>query len=393
MTGCRLPQTAQKTSASLTRVPQWLQKGILKILTLRHGELFRKRCPSSAGTPPLWYDFAMRTLWAVALTLASAAALPAAKKGLEAYFIDVEGGQATLIVSPSGESMLIDAGWPGYNGRDAGRIAAAAKAAGVKKIDYLVVTHYHTDHVGGVPAVAEKIPVRNFVDHGASVETGKNADVLMNAYVAHRAKGNHIQVKPGDTIPMKGLDIKVVASGGQLMSGALAGAGAANPACAGFQPKAEDKSENAQSIAMIIGYGKFRMADLADLTWNKEHGLMCPENRLGTVNVYVVTHHGMNLSGPAAVVHALHPQVAIMNNGAKKGGTAEAWQTIRQSPGLADIWQLHYSLPGGKENNAPDTFIANTDEICEGKWIKLTAQQDGSFTVVNARNKFERSYK
>jgi len=341
----------------------------------------------------LCYDFAMRIRWAILFMLLSAAALPAAKKNLEVYFIDVEGGQATLVVSPSGESMLIDAGWPGFNGRDAGRIAAAAKAAGVKKIDYLVVTHYHKDHVGGVPELADKLPVRNYVDHGPNFETGKDADIMFKAYVAHRDKGNHILVKPGDTIPIKGLEVKVVASAGDLISAALPGAGAPNPACAGFQARAEDKTENGRSISMMIGYGKFRMADLADLTWNKEHELACPDNKLGTVSVYVVTHHGMNLSGPAAIVQALHPQVAIMNNGAKKGGTPEAWQVIRNSPGLVDIWQLHYAIAGGKENNAPDTFIANTDEICEGKWIKLSAQQDGAFTVLNARNKFERSYK
>jgi beta-lactamase superfamily II metal-dependent hydrolase len=318
--------------------------------------------------------------------------MPAAKKSLEVYFIDVEGGQATLLVAPSGESMLIDAGWPGFNGRDAGRIAAAAKAAGVKKIDYLVVTHYHRDHVGGVPELADRLPVRTYVDHGPSVESGKDADILMKAYLAHREKGQYLQVKAGDSIPIKGLEVKVVGAAGQLITTPLPEGGASNPACAGFRPRAVDKTENAQSIAMMVRFGKFRMADLADLTWNKEFELACPNNKLGTVNVYVVTHHGMDLSGSAAIVHALHPQVAIMNNGARKGGAAEAWQVIRNSPGLKDIWQLHFAVAGGKENNAPDTFIANTDEICEGKWIKLTAHEDGTYTVYNSRNKFERSY-
>jgi competence protein ComEC len=325
--------------------------------------------------------------------MASASILPAAKKALEVYFIDVEGGQATLFVAPSGESMLVDTGWAGFNNRDAERIAAAAKKAGVKKIDYLVTTHYHADHVGGVPQLAAKLPIRNFVDHGPSVESGKQADVLFNAYTSFRDKGHHLAVKPGDTVPIKGLDVKVVAAGGDVLAAPLPGAGAANPACAGFQARAEDKTENARSVGILVTYGNFKMIDLGDLTWNKEFELACPNNKLGTVDVYLTTHHGMNMSGPAAIVHALHPAVAIMNNGAKKGGTPEAWQTIRKSPGLTDIWQVHYAVGGGKENNAPDSFIANVDENCEGLGLKLSAQSNGTFTVTNSRNKYEKTYK
>jgi competence protein ComEC len=335
----------------------------------------------------------MRSLCTAVLLIASCSVLSAAKKSLEVYFIDVEGGQATLFVAPSGETMLVDTGWAGFNNRDADRIAAAAKAAGAKKIDYLVITHYHADHVGGVPQLAEKLPIRNFVDHGPNTETGKNAEVLSKAYDAYRDKGRHIEVKPGDTIPIKGLDVKVVSAAGNGIADALPGAGMPNPACASFKPRAEDKSENARSVGMLITYGSFKIVDLGDLTWNKEFELVCPNNKIGTVDVYLTTHHGMNLSGPEAIVRALHPAVAIMNNGARKGGTVEAWQTIHNSPGLTDIWQIHYAVAGGKENNAPDTFIANTDEQCEGKWIKLSAQSTGTFTVYNARNKYEKTYK
>ena len=335
----------------------------------------------------------MRSLFAAILLLASASLLPGAKKSLEIYFIDVEGGQATLFVAPSGESMLVDTGWAGFNNRDAARIAAAAKSAKVKKIDYLVVTHYHADHVGGVPQLAGKLPIHTFVDHGANTESGKGADVLWNAYTTFRDKGKHLPVKPGDSVPIKGLEVKVLSAAGDVLATALPGAGAANPACAGFQPRAEDKSENARSVGLLITYGNFKLIDLGDLTWNKEFELACPNNKIGTVDVYLTTHHGMNLSGPEAIVRALHPGVAIMNNGPRKGGTPEAWQTIRNSPGLIDIWQLHYAVAAGKENNAPDSFIANVDEKCEGKWIKLTAQSSGIFTVSNARNKFEKTYK
>jgi beta-lactamase superfamily II metal-dependent hydrolase len=318
--------------------------------------------------------------------------LPAAKN-LEVYSIDVEGGQATLLVSPSGESILVDTGWAGHNRRDADRILAAAKSAGVKKIDYLVITHYHADHAGGVPQLAEKIPIRNFVDHGASVETGKDADVLFNAYAAFRDKGTHIQVKPGDTIPIKGLEVRVLSSGGDVIPSPLPGAGQPNPECSSFERHEVDPSENARSVGILIGYGDFRMIDLGDLTWNKEFDLVCPANKIGAVDVYLVSHHGMNMSGSPQFVHALHPRVAIMNNGARKGGSPEIWQTIHDTPGLLDLWQLHFAVAGGKEHNSSDTVIANLDELCEGKWLKLTAQKDGTFTVYNSRNKYERTYK
>jgi len=334
----------------------------------------------------------MKLLVGLALLAASAGVLPAAKN-LEVYFIDVEGGQATLVVPPGGESMLIDTGWAGFNHRDAQRIAAAAKAAGVKKIDYLLITHYHADHVGGVPQLVEKLPVRNFVDHGDQTETGKPAQILYDAYKAARDKGNHIVVKPGDTVPVKGLDVKVLSAAGEVIAKPLPGAGKANPECGSFQKHADATDENPKSVGVLMTFGSFRMVDLGDLTWNKEYDLVCPENKIGPVDVYVVSHHGMNMSGSPQLVHALAPKVAIMDNGAKKGGSPEIWQTIHDAPGLQDLWQLHFAVAGGKEHNSSDTVIANVDEVCEGKWIKLTAERDGKFTVENARNKFEKSYK
>ena len=325
------------------------------------------------------------------LILATATVLPAAKN-LEVYSIDVEGGQATLFVAPGGESMLVDTGWGGHNRRDADRILAAAKAAGVKRIDYLVITHYHSDHVGGVPQLAEKMPIVNFVDHGPSVERGKDADVLFNAYSSFRDKGKHIVAKPGDTIPIKGIEVKVLSAAGELIASPLPGAGQPNPECSSFQKHDPDPTENAQSVGTLITYGNFRMIDLGDLTWNKEYDLVCPANKIGTVDLYLVSHHGMNMSGSPQLVHALHPRVAIMNNGARKGGSPEVWQTIHDSPGLLDLWQVHFAVAGGKDHNSSDTLIANLDEVCEGKWLKVTAQKDGSFTVENARNKFQKSY-
>jgi competence protein ComEC len=320
-----------------------------------------------------------------------AVALPAAGR-LEIYCIDVEGGKATLWVLPSGESMLVDAGWPGNNHRDAERIAAAAKAAGVKKIDYLVVTHFHTDHAGGVPQLAEIMKIRNFVDHGTNTETGQPAEVLFGEYSRFRDKGEHIVVKPGDKLPIKGLDVEIVSSDGALIPSPLAGAGQPNPDCAGLQPPAPDHTENAHSVGMVVTYGSFRAVDLGDLTRDKEYGLVCPDNKLGTVQLFMVSHHGIDASNSAALVHALHPQVAIMNNGAHKGGAPEIWQIIHDSPGMEDLWQLHYSVAAGKDHNPADPFIANIDEACQGQWLKVSVEKDGEFEIWNQRNKYEKKY-
>ena len=334
----------------------------------------------------------MRTIITALLVFLLCASAGAAQT-MEVYFIDVEGGQATLFVSPSGESLLVDTGWPDFGGRDAERIDRAARLAGVNEIDYLVVTHYHMDHVGGVPQLAARIPIRTFVDHGPSVETGPQADQLVSAYQSVREKGKHLLAKPGDVIPIRGIEVLILTAAGNEISSPVPGAGAPNPLCAGAKRKDNDPSENAQSVGMLITYGKFRMIDLGDLTWNKELGLACPDNKIGAVDVYLSTHHGLDLSGALPLVHALHPLVAITNNGARKGGSPEAWQTIHSSPGLRDIWQLHYALEAGQASNAPEPFIANLEEHCQGNWIKLSAEPDGRFTVTNGRNGMTKAYR
>ncbi len=333
---------------------------------------------------------------AIPIFVLFAAVLPlSGATGLEMYFIDVEGGQATLIVSPSGQSMLVDAGWPSKFGPGADRIAAAAKLAGVEKIDYMLVTHYHLDHVGGVPELAAKIPIGTYIDHGPNTETDTMARTLESSYDKVVAKAKHLVVKPGDRIPIEGLDVEVVQAGGESISKPLKGAGQPNSACEGVKPIGADPTENARSIGFILRYGKFRFADLGDLTWNKELALMCPNNPLGTVDVFLVSHHGMDISNSPALVDALHPKVAIMNNGAKKGGSPKAWTVIRNSPGLEDLWQLHYSLAGGTEHNSSENLIANPEHggACQGSWLKLSASSDGSFTVENSRNSFAKAYR
>jgi competence protein ComEC len=339
-------------------------------------------------------------LIATALVCSTPAVRAQQAKALDVYFVDVEGGQATLFISPSGQTLLVDAGNPGE--RDAGRIADVAKQAGVSGIDYFVNTHYHGDHVGGLPQLAARLPIRTFVDHGPNVEdpaaggTGRGTAQAFNAYVPIRDRGRHIVAKAGDTIPIAGLDVRVVSSAGRLITEPLPGAGARNPACEGFQPKDEAANpllagENAQSVGMVIGHGSFRLLDIGDLTWNREHGLACPRNLIGTVDVYLTTHHGMDISNLPALVKALAPRVAIMNNGPRKGGAIPTFQLLNGLPGLQDLWQLHFAMGAGTEHNAPETFIANPDDTT-AHYVKVSARADGSFTVTNSRNGFQKQY-
>ena len=313
-------------------------------------------------------------------------------KPLDIHVIDVEGGQATLMVTPSGESLLVDTGYVGFNGRDADRIAAVVRQAGLSRIDYLVVTHYHADHVGGVPALAARVPIRTFVDHGPTVEQGDQPALLYQAYLATRAKGRHVLARPGDTLPVAGLDVRIVSAAGDLITTPLPGAGQPNALCRDYTPADPDPTENARSVGMVLTFGRFRMLDLGDLTWNKEHDLVCPNNLLGTVDVYLTTHHGLNLSGPAVLVHAVQPRVAVMNNGPRKGGVPSAWRIIRDSPGLEDLWQLHYAVDGGPDHNVPETFIANVDDTTAHD-IRISAQRNGSFEITNGRNGHRKMYR
>lgn len=317
----------------------------------------------------------------------------AAEKALEIFFIDVEGGQATLFVPPHGQSLLIDTGW-GYNAfRDAKRIAAAAKLAKIKRIDYVLVTHYHSDHVGGVPQLVQKLPVGTFIDHGPNREESKSSSTLYREYQDAIAGAGHLVAKPGDHLPIKGMEVTVASADGRVLSAALPGVNAgSNPACTGVSQKEADPSENARSLGVVITFGKFRVVDLGDLTWNKELELVCPANKLGKADLFVVSHHGADLSNSPALVHALAPRVAIMDNGAKKGGSSSAWDIVKSSPGLEDFWQLHFADASGSEHNSSDPFLANISEADTGFYLKVTAHEDGTFEVYNSRNKFSKRY-
>lgn len=315
----------------------------------------------------------------------------ASAKTLDIFFIDVEGGQSTLIVTPGGESLLIDAGYGGRDGRDPERIMAALREARIDHIDYLLITHFHSDHVGGVPELSALVPIRTFIDYGEPLGTDRMALGGFRNYEPIRSQHVHIQPKPGDRLPLKGVEADIVSAAGVVLSTPLPGAGHPNPACAGLDDQPDDGTENFRSIGLRLQFGAFRFLDLGDLSGNTLASLACPTNLVGGVQLYLVAHHGNFDSNVPALIAAVRPRVAVMNNGVTKGGSPAAFATLRSQPGLEDLWQLHASR-NENADNAADSFIANVDDGQTAYWIKLTAKSDGSFTLVNGRNGFRKTY-
>jgi competence protein ComEC len=316
-------------------------------------------------------------------------------KSLEIYFIDVEGGQSTLFVTPDGQSLLIDTGWPHNANRDADRIVAAAKDAGLSKIDFVLLTHYHMDHAGGVPQLVAKFPVGVFIDHGPNREPGNREteqDWENYQKVVADKKIKRIIVKPGDVLPIQGMRAEVVSSDGIVLVNPLSSAGATNSACSTTEKRPADQTENARSLGTLITFGKVRILDLGDLTWDKELELVCPVNKLGTIDVFIVSHHGWLQSNSPALLAAINPRLAIMDNGAKKGGSPSSWDIIHNSPKLQDFWQLHFSEEGGTAHNSPESLIANLPGPDAGNYLKLSVRADGSMEVYNSRTKTTKQY-
>jgi beta-lactamase superfamily II metal-dependent hydrolase len=281
---------------------------------------------------------------------------------LNIYYVDTEGGQSTLFVGPSGESLLVDTGNAGE--RDLGRIAETLRTAGVTKIDHMWTTHFHGDHVGALLEIAKQFPVGHFYDHGKPHPNDRIVSAQFLASYEALSNGKRTIVKPGDKVKMSGLDITTVASANQFIRSNLSGGGAQNASCTGVKPKDESSypdADNGESAGFVLSYGRFRTIDLGDLTWNGELDLMCPTNRLGTVDLYLTSHHGLEKSGSPALVQALRPRVVVMNNGTRKGGTAEVFASLQETVGIEDLWQLHWSYNVGLEN-APARFIANVDD-------------------------------
>jgi competence protein ComEC len=365
--------------------------------------------------------FLRRTLASVAIAaiahapmLSAQAAAPRAAT-LDIYVVDTEGGKATLYVSPSGETVLIDTGNPGA--RDLDRILEVLRVAGVTRIDHLISTHYHRDHIGGLADLAQRIPIAHYIDHGPNVEIPEQVSGFRAAYDSILAKAKHTVATPGYRVPVAGLDWRIVTSAGKAIAAPLPGAGASNAAaCASFErkPAPPKPDDNGQSVGSVVTFGRFRVLDLGDLLWNNDYDLVCPRNKIGPVDLYVVTHHGLAASGSPQLVHAVRPRVAVMQNGTRKGGAPATFQTLRTSPGLEDLWTLHWSYAAGVEHNSPGAFIANLDsattiasvltaapgaQVTEtnpahspAHYIKISARPDGSFTVTNTRNGFSKTY-
>ena len=332
----------------------------------------------------------------LAALLAGLPAASAATRDLRAYFIDVEGGQSTLFVTPTGQSLLIDTGWPGNEGRDADRILAATKAAGVSKIDYVLLTHYHNDHSGGIPQLVDRIPVGTFIDHGANIDTKPGAPTA-EVYAAYQkvlatGKYKHMVAHPGDVLPITGMKVTVISSDGNAIDHPLPGAGQTNQYCNTPETKPHDASENSHSLGVLINFGKLKILDLGDLTWDKEMTFMCPVNLLGHIDILVVSHHGLNASSSHALIDGIQPRVAIMNNGATKGGAPQIIDEILKSPGLETLWQLHYSEAGAAEHNTATEYIANPQGADQGNYFMLTASPKGSFTIYNSGTKQTKDY-
>jgi competence protein ComEC len=330
-------------------------------------------------------------------------------RGLEIYFIDVQGGAATLLVSPERESVLIDSGWPGFDDRDPKRIVHVLKElAGCDQLDHLVTTHWHRDHFGGVAGLAKKVQIVHFWDRGLP-EDGKPGvdfpdgplanDPLGIAYRSASA-GKRTALRPGDSLPLKGVKGLVLASGGQVIDPAHASRGRenfrvapSNPACATAAPDLPpDPSDNARSLALLFSFGKFQFFDAGDLTWNVEKRLVCPLDLIGIVDLYQVTHHGLDTSNNSTLVQTIAPTVSIMNNGPHKGGSAKTVEMLRFVASIKAAYQLHRNADTAAEDNTDPSLIANKDEA-GGALIRVRVTPDGSkFTVQLGEDGPERTF-
>jgi competence protein ComEC len=325
-----------------------------------------------------------RSWFAVGVVLGMALSVQAASpKGLAIYFIDTEGGAATLIVTPAGESVLIDCGNPGP--RDTERIVRTAKEAGLEAIDNLIITHWHSDHYGGVGQLAQRLPIRKFYDRGIPDKLDddpKGFPVLIQAY-KKATGGQSVTLKPGDVIPLKTsegsppLRLLCLCADREVLADAPGAS--ANPVAAEHLPRTADPSDNARSLGFLLSFGDFRFLDLGDLTWNIEYKLVHPTNKIGLVDVYQSTHHGLEISNNPVVIKSVSPRVAIFNNGPRKGGHPQVMAALRRVPGIEAIFQVHRNLGSGAAENSAAEFIANqgSTEECKGEGIKLNVAADG----------------
>lgn len=331
---------------------------------------------------------------ALAATLAAGVLVGQGSRTLDIYWIDVEGGASTLIVTPQGQSVLMDAGWGGFDDRDASRIERVArKEAGLSRLDHLLVSHFHQDHAGGLAALAKRITIGRFVDHGETVDKAGPGRQLWVDYVA-LAGSRRWTARPGDRIPLQGVELLIVASDSQFLKGPVVAAGP-NPLCASFKPQAEDLGENGRSLGYLLRAGNFEFVNLGDLSWNFQRQLACPANLLGPIDLYQVPHHAVRDDVLPQLMWAMAPSVAVMSNGPAKGAGPAAVETVLRSPGLEDVWSLHRAVGNDAARNAPERLTANLGETegCKGDWIRARVSPDGSYTLTNSRNGFSKTYR
>ena len=350
----------------------------MRTLTWKSGCGRRAACPAAGAV--------------LALALAAGAAALPARGSLDIYWIDVEGGAATLIVTPDGQSILMDAGWNRADARDAGRIQAALRDAGVARLDFFIASHFHGDHVGGLPALAARVPIGQFIDHGDSVDqSSERGSAAWRAYL-DAAGGRRRTVRPGDKLPLRGVEFSFVAARGETPAQPLMPLGP-NPHCGGSWPAPDEPGENFRSLGYLLSLGAFQFLDLGDATVGLQLALACPVNKLGSVDVYQAPHHGNGVA--PQLTWALEPAVAVINNGPRKGGGAAGFQVMADSPRLEDVWQSHRPLDTDPAYRAADALTANLtgEDDCRGHWIKATVNADGrSYSISNGRTGDSRAY-
>ncbi len=305
---------------------------------------------------------------------------------LDIYFIDVEGGAANLIVTPTNESILIDSGYPDNNGRDRDRILDVVRnVAGLKRIDHAVVSHWHLDHYGNHAALAAEIPIGQFWDRGIpdALQEDKDFEIRIADYRA-ASQNDSSTLRAGDSFnldsPNTPLSVDVVTASRKV----IANRGTPNPHADKHEPMPEDTSDNAASVSLLFTFGDFKYLTCGDLTWNVEAELVTPKNPLGTVDLFMVTHHGLPTSSNPVLVHAIDPTVAVMCNGPTKGGHEQTIATLKSVESLRHWYQLHRNVNLADDAQAPKEFIANSEPTvnCEGVWVKASVASDGeSFTV------------
>ncbi|HEY0713751.1 MAG TPA: MBL fold metallo-hydrolase [Polyangia bacterium] len=312
----------------------------------------------------------------------------AAGAGFRIYWIDVEGGAATLLISPTGQSLLADAGW---ESRDAARIAAVLQQeTGAKTLDFFLATHYHVDHVSGAPALAGMVKINNFIDHGPSVEGGNEFNQYQMAVRASMAEAKRMTAQPGTKVMLGGVELTILTAGGRVVTGLPTAV--ANPGCANFTPPVDQQDEDPQSVGFVARYGKFEFVDLGDLTGGVEHKLVCPMNQVGQVDLFQASQHGSNQSNIQPLATGFEAQVVVFNNGASKGGDAAVFQRFRSAPGIKDVWAMHKKASQSAMQNADDALIANPGGSDMANWLKATVQADGTFTMTNGGTKLTRTY-